>query len=292
MLRNDHAFFLSLLAALAMVLAGCGGGKITESRAKNGTGTAKSGDGSLERVQKAGVLKWGADPSGGAPFVYFDAQDTAKIIGFEMDVMEKFGVHAGYKAEMSKGDWDNLPELLLAKRVDVVVNGYEITEERKQAVAFSEPYYVYEQQLTVRAEDQGKYKSLNDLKGKKIGTLKNAEANNVLKEAGWTKDLIMEHPDSQSPYEDLMLKRTDAVLQESIIAEFYAGKDEKLYNVPKTFNAGHYGVMVRLEDQALLADVNRILRVMKENGELATIYKKWGMWTERQKDIGIKEGAK
>jgi len=299
MLRLNQAVSLSFLAVLALVLAGCGDGKKTELLVKTGAsgktgdaGAAKAGDGSLERVKKAEVLKWGADPSGGAPFVYFDDKDTSKIIGFEMDIMEKLATHAGYKSEMSKGDWDNLPDLLLAKRVDVIVNGYEITEERKNAVSFSEPYYVYEQQLTVRAEDKDKYKSLDDLKGKKVGTLKNAEANNVLKEAGWIKDLIMEHPDSQSPYEDLILKRTDAVLQESIIAEFYAGKDQKLYNIPKTFSSGQYGVMVRLEDKALLDNVNRILRVMKENGELAAIYKKWGIWTERQKEIGIKEGAK
>jgi polar amino acid transport system substrate-binding protein len=154
---------------------------------------------------------------------------------------------------------------------------------------FSSPYCVYAQQITVRAEDKDKYKTLADLKGKKIGTLSGAEANNVLKKEGFTEEQITAYDDSNTPYTGLKEKRVDAVLQEDMIADFYAGKDAALYNVPKTFSPGKYGVAFRKEDKALQAEVERALQALKDNGELAEIYKKWKIWNDLQKEIGVKE---
>ena len=85
-------------------------------------------------------------------------------------------------------------------------------------MAFSSPYYLYEQMLTVRVEDKVKYKSLDDLKGQKIGTLSGAEANNVLMRAGFAEDQLSAYEDSSMPYKDLELKRVEAGLQEQMIA--------------------------------------------------------------------------
>ncbi|MFB3893703.1 MAG: transporter substrate-binding domain-containing protein [Phycisphaerae bacterium] len=247
----------------------------------------------LAKVKREGVLKWGADPSGGAPFVFYDPADTKKVIGFEIDVMDKLAAHMGVRHEMVSCDWDALIDNLRAKRTDMVMNGIEVNDARKEQVGFTAPYYIYEQQITVRQEDKETYKSLNDLKGHKIATLKAAEANNVLKQAGFPDDLICPLPDSETPYRELELKRVDAVLQEGIIAAYYASPERasKLYNVPATFSPGKYAVAVRKEDTALLAEIDRALELMKRNGELAEIYKRWGIWNGRQKDVGISEKA-
>ena len=252
------------------------------------TASARAED-TWEKVKKAGVIKWGADPSGGAPYVFFDKKETEKVVGFEMDIMEKLAGHLGVKQELVSGQWDSLIDNLKSKRTDMVMNGLEVNEARQKEVGFSEPYYVYEQQLTVRAADKDKYKSLDDLKGKKIGTLNAAESNNVLKRAGFTEDQIVTHDDSQTPYENLGFKRVDAVMQESIIAAYYAGANEKLFNVPQTFSPGKYAVAVRKDDAALLTEINKALKTMKENGELAAIYKKWNIWTPAQKTVGVEE---
>ena len=252
-----------------------------------GCGDGSSGD-TLANIKKAGVLKWGADAEGGGPFVFRDEKDTNKIIGFEMDMMEKIAGHMGVKAERQQAEWEKLIPALLSKRSDLVMNGFEINEERKKVAAFSQPYYSYEQQLTVRVDDKDKIKSLADLAGKKVGTLANAEANNVLKEKGFKDDQILTSPDSTLPYKNLSDKRVDAVLQESIIASFYAGDASKYHNIPETFGAGLYGIVVRPDDKALLAEADRILALMKENGELAAIYKKWSIWNDKQAALGIK----
>ena len=60
----------------------------------------------------------------------------------------------------------------------------------------------------MRAADKDKYKSLADLKDKKIGILDGTEAGNVLKRAGFTDGpKIRIHPDSKTPYDNLKIKR-------------------------------------------------------------------------------------
>jgi len=251
------------------------------------TGCGSGGGDVLTKIKSAGVIKWGADKDGGAPFVYADKD--GKVVGFEVEIMDKLAGHMGVKHELVVTAWDGLLDNMLAKRSDMVINGIEINDERAKVVAFSSPYYLYEQQLTVRAEDKDKFKSLDDLKGKKIGTLNGAEANNVLTKAGFKADQITGHADSLTPYDNLLVKRVDAVLQESLIAAHYAGQNAKLFNVPQTLSPGRYAVAVRKEDKALLDEINRVLEIMKKNGELAAIYKKWNLLDAKQKDVGVEE---
>jgi polar amino acid transport system substrate-binding protein len=272
-----------LLAASVCFLSGCGGGN-------NSAGSDGKPDGSLERVKKAGVLKWSADASGGAPFVF--EKDNA-VIGFEVEIMEKLAQHMGVKQERQQAEWKALVDHMGSGRSDVAFNGLEANEDRKQAALLSIPYCAYEQQLTVRDEDKDKYKSLDDLKGKRIATLAGAESNNVLKQAGWTEALLQPMDDSSQPYDELANKRAEAVLQESCIAGYYVfnrpAANGKLHNIPKTFSPGNYVGVFRKGDETLRKEVDRVLELMRKNGELAEIYKKWNIWDDSQKKLGIEE---
>ena len=41
----------------------------------------------LKRVKERGVLLWGSDAEGGAPYVFPDPKDPSKLIGFELDIV-------------------------------------------------------------------------------------------------------------------------------------------------------------------------------------------------------------
>jgi polar amino acid transport system substrate-binding protein len=119
------------MISLTLCLAGC--------RQKPPSGAAAGAD-TLAKIRGEGVLRWGADAAGGAPFVFYDPRDPKRVIGFEMDLMEKFAAHMGVKPKMIQADWAALIDNMLAGRSDLVVNGIEINEERAKRVAFSTPY--------------------------------------------------------------------------------------------------------------------------------------------------------
>jgi len=232
-------------------------------------------DRSWDRVREAGVLKWGADPDGGAPFLFFDVNNTDKMLGFELEIMADVASRLGVKYQLVRAQWSFLADDLFAGRSDMVMNGLEIKPERERVMLFSKPYFVYEQQLAVREADKDRYRSLEDLKGKTVAILKGAEAYNVLRRAGWSDDRIDQMQDSQTPYDNLLVKKAEAVLQEDIITQYYAAKRPGLFIVPRTFSPGRYGVAFRKEDRALRDKIDAALDAMKNDGALAAIYRKW-----------------
>ena len=77
--------------------------------------------------QEPKPLRWGTDPTGGAPFVYQDA--VGNYTGFEWDFAAYLAKKLGRTSAMVAGDWSNLPQLLDKDTIDVVLNGYELRKD-------------------------------------------------------------------------------------------------------------------------------------------------------------------
>src|SRR5690242_18107161 len=62
----------------------------------------------LQEIKQRGVLRWGADAEGGAPYVYPDPEKPGRLIGFEVEIAEALAQRLGLKAEMIQNQWDQL----------------------------------------------------------------------------------------------------------------------------------------------------------------------------------------
>ncbi len=133
------------------------------------------------RIVQTGELRWCADTSGGAPYVFPDEKDPKHIIGFEVDLMDAVGQDMGLKPKLVLGPWEELVPMLLRGDCDVVVNGLEITSEREKVIDFSIPYYFFSEQLTGRHGDE-RFTNLKDLHGRRVGTLAASLAESMLKQ--------------------------------------------------------------------------------------------------------------
>jgi polar amino acid transport system permease protein/polar amino acid transport system substrate-binding protein len=134
-------------------------------------------------IKARGVLLWGSDSEGGAPYVFPDPKDPSKLIGFELDIVEAIAKQLGVKAQLVQTAWDSLIPALERGDYDIAMNGREIIPEREKRVLFSRPYYVYTLQLMVR-KDEYRIKNIHDLPGKKVGTLACAVAQDMLTNIG------------------------------------------------------------------------------------------------------------
>src|SRR5262244_2806499 len=126
-------------------------------------------------------LRWGADPSGGAPYVFNDPNHPDQYIGYEKEMVDALAAAMGRKAEFVPSDWETLVSALKRNSFDVIVNGLEPTGDRAQQIAFSNPYYIFQLQLTVRRDDN-RIHSLDDCKNKTVATLGNTAASRLLQE--------------------------------------------------------------------------------------------------------------
>jgi polar amino acid transport system substrate-binding protein len=220
-------------------------------------------------------LRWAADTESGAPLVFQDPKDPANIIGFEKEVIEGVAKRLQRPAVLVHNAWDGLIPGLARGNYDVIINGLEITEERRKEILFSDPYFITFEQLTVR-KDENRIQSLQDCVGHKVGTLKFSLAHEMLLKVPGIE--IVTYESEPTAYEDLKNGRNDAVLLDAPLAVYNAKPNPALKLVGKPIGSILYGIGVRKSEPELLNAINRALGEMVKSGELHRIYDRYNIW--------------
>ena len=233
----------------------------------------------LQSIRQRGVLTWGADAEGGAPYVFSDPQDPRRLTGFEYDLAEALAAKLGVKARMLQNSWDGLVPALERGNFDVILNGMEITDEHRQQIAMTRPYYAYAQQIVVRKETMGVTR-LEQLRGKAVGILAASVAQRLLEKMGGV-DLRI-YPGNVESFRDLNNHRIEAVLLDLPIAIYYLTKEPNLKASGDPFAIGYYGIGVRKQDASLLLALNQAVDALRADGTLERIYSQYHLWDARQ----------
>ena len=121
-------------------------------------------DNSLKKVLEKGQFVLGLDDSF-PPMGYRD--ENGEIVGFDIDVAKEVCKRLGVELVTQPIDWTAKEQELQTGNIDCIWNGFTITEERLEAMTFSEPY-VDNAQVAVVKLSSG-FNTLADLKGKIIG---------------------------------------------------------------------------------------------------------------------------
>ena len=85
-----------------------------------------------------GVLVVGIVSDKGLPFAVF--QDN-RLIGFDIELAERFGAYLGKGVKFSDMEFGNLIAAVSAGKIDMIDSTLMITDERKTRIDFSDPYY-------------------------------------------------------------------------------------------------------------------------------------------------------
>ena len=233
----------------------------------------------LQRVQRDGVLKWGADAEGGAPYVFPDPRQPEHLIGFEVEIADALASKLGVRSQTVQNQWDGLVPALQRGNFDIVLNGLEITDEHRQQIALSRPYYVYSQQIITRKDNNG-LTNLPSLKGHAVGTLSGTVAQRIMEQAGGID--VRVYPGQAEPFRDLNNGRIEAVMLDLPIAVYYLTKEPQLKRSGEPFAPGYYGIGMRREDKTLLLAIDKAIAELQADGTLENIYRKWDLWDKNQ----------
>ncbi|MDC0714555.1 ABC transporter substrate-binding protein/permease [Stigmatella sp. ncwal1] len=252
------------------------------------TSCHREADSGLERVRRAGVLRWGADAQGGEPYAMEDPSRPGQYRGFEVELAEALGRELGVRAELVQNDWSNLiPSLERGGSFDVAMNGMEITPSRAGRVLFTRPYYLFNLLLMARRDDAS-VSGLESLKGRRVGTLANSLAWELLLGSGAQ---AIPYEGVEEPYIDLEQGRLDAVLMDDLIAQRYGMPKKALWGVGDV-GQGYYAIAVRRGEEDLRQALDEALGRIARSGELRAILSRWRIdnaaqqrmveWTEAQ----------
>jgi polar amino acid transport system substrate-binding protein len=185
--------------------------------------------------------------------------------------------------------------MLSARKVDLIMNGYEFTPERLDVMDATIPYYVYALQLMCRKGDDT-FKSWDSLRTNhaKIGVLTGSAAETRMRE--WCHDgdgsgaekacEVINYDGNTDTMREVETGKLDATLEDSPIASFYAPRFPGLTMVEEPRYPGYYVIYVRKGDTTLVQALNEAIVLMVRNGDLETIYNKYGIWDKNQQELG------
>lgn len=258
------------------------------------TGVSRVGAACLALLTVAGAhapsaqapLRWGGDAEGGAPFVEADPSDPQRVVGFDAEIAALIAGELGSEPQFVQSTFTTLDQSVVRGDFDIALSGIEDTPARRAAVAVSVPYYRFHEVLTVRAADRDRYRTLADLRGRRVATLGGTIAYDILLEAERTHGITaVSYDDDVHPYTDLLNGRADAVLLDHVLAERAMRRHEGLVTQPDPVATGHYVVIASPENTPLRDQVDDILRQAMADGRLEQIFRKWGVWNEDQRAL-------
>jgi polar amino acid transport system substrate-binding protein len=229
------------------------------------------------------VLRWGGDAEGGAPFVEADPADPSRVRGFDVEVAETIARGLGRKPRFVQVAFSSIDASVARGDFDIGMSGVEDTPGRRAMLATTVPYFLFREVLAVRQADAGRYRSLSDLRGRRIGTLGGTIAYEVLlanrSRFGF---FAISYDDDVHPYTDLAEGRLDAVLLDHIIAARALKRTPGLAIRPEAVAEGRYVGVLAKGNTDLRNRINRVLAQAMRDGTLEKIYRKWGIWDDSQ----------
>ncbi|HVY40920.1 MAG TPA: ABC transporter substrate-binding protein/permease [Polyangia bacterium] len=237
----------------------------------------------LASVRARGTLRWGADEQGGEPYAYEDRARGGALVGFEVDLADALARALGVRAVFVQNDWSTLIPSLERGGFDVALNGIEVTPARAARVAFTRPYYLFSERLVARRGDS-RVRDLASLRGRRVGTLANTQAWDLLREAG---AVAVPYEGVDEPFVDLEHGRTDAVLLDDIIVARYVGRHPSLATVGDVAD-GRYAIALRPADESLRAALDRALGELIASGEWRRTLGRWGLDNPRQAGLALR----
>ena len=235
-------------------------------------------------LQAQQILRWGGDAEGGAPFVEADPDDPSVVRGFDVEVAEAIAKGMGRKPLFVQVAFASIDQSVARGDFDIGMSGVEDTPARRAALATTIPYYQFTETITVREEDKARFRSLAELRGRRVGTLGGTIAYEELLAAEKAHGIVaVSYDDDVHPYKDLRAGRLDAVLLDNIIAMRAMRRTPGLhthYDVPVA--TGYYVAVLAPANAKLRDEVDAILRQAMRDGTLERIYRKWEIWDEHQ----------
>lgn len=203
-----------------------------------------------------------------------------EIVGFDIDLAKEVAKRLGREVEFKAIDWNSKEAELKSGRVDILWNGLDITDKRKENMLFSEPYMDNRQIVFVAKNGKVAVAGEADLAGKTIGTQSGGTNEEYFENKPELKASMKEvkyYPDYINAFMDLENGRLDAVVGDEIIGRYYISKHPDEIQAIDTVigTVSQFGIAFRKDDQKLRDEVQKVFDEMKADGTVAKISEKW-----------------
>ena len=258
--------FIGLFLVLSLMtglLAGCNAAPKTDSAASGGL---------LSSIKSKGKIVFAMEGQW-APWTYHD--ESGELVGYDTEVGKAIAEKIGVEAEFVEGEWDGLFAGLDGGRYDAIINGVEITDERREKYDFTTPYAYIRTALVVK-DDNEDIKTFEDLKGKKTSNSLGSTYADMAASYG----AEVQNVDTLSETIDMLLSgRVDATLNAEVSFFDYLKEhpDAAIKTVALTEEASEVSIPLRNggECDSLKAEIDKAIEELAAEGKLTELSNKY-----------------
>ena len=203
--------------------------------------------------------------------------ENKNVVGYSIDYLKAVAKEAGLNVEFRNTAWDGIFAALASNQVDVIAASVSITDKRKKAMLFTDPYYELHQAVVLPLGKE--IKSLEELAGKKVGGQIGTSAMVQTIPASKVKMIVKTYDEVGLAFEDLAKGNLDAVMCDDPVAKYYANTKEeyrdKFHIALVTGDPEYYGFALRKNDKELAEKLNAGIKAVREKGIEDQINEKW-----------------
>ncbi len=265
----------TMMCSMAIGFAGCGGSgeaSKTETTAPAETKAASTADSATKdsaNTGENGELHMATN----AFFEPYEYYENDKIVGIDAEIAEAICDKLGYTLVIDDMDFDSIITAVQSGKADFGMAGMTVTEERKQAIDFTDTYTNAVQVIIVK-EGSDKVKTKDDLKTAVIGV-----------QMGTTGDIYVSDYEADGATIERFNKGADAVLAlaqgkvDAVVidnepAKAFVAQNEGLVILDEPFENEEYAICVA-KGSELTEKINGALAALKEEGKVDEIINKY-----------------
>jgi len=212
-----------------------------------------------------------------AEYPPFEFKENDQFVGVDMDLVRALAEKMGMKYEIIDMDFDALIPSLTSNKIDLAISAITITEERMQQVDFSLPYYIANQVIIARQDNQIKIEKLEDITKYKVGAQNGTTGQifvqeNLVDKKLMDKNNLRKYSTNIEAITDMLNGNVDFVIIDDSAAQGY-GKLKPLQIVFKIETNEEYGIALQKES-IYKEKINAALDELIQSGEVVNIIAK------------------
>ncbi|MFM0283972.1 cystine ABC transporter substrate-binding protein [Paraburkholderia sediminicola] len=235
------------------------------------TAVTAHADDLLDQVKQRGTLRIGLEGT----FPPFNSKaPSGELVGYDVDIAKAVAAKLGVKPEFVTTEWSGIIAGLQANKFDVIVNQVGITDARKQVLDFSPAYTYSAAQLIQRKDDTRQFKSLDDLKGKKLGVGLGTNYMDMAKSVPGID--VKTYPGAPEYLRDLAAGRLDAALNDRLMLAYLMKNSQLPLRTGATLAAGNpSGIPFKKGNPKFAKAIDDAMTQLEADGTFSKISDKW-----------------
>ena len=222
---------------------------------------------SLDEVKEAGKLVVATSPD----FPPFESLEGGKVVGIEVDIMEKVCKELGVELEIVQMDFDSVLAGIQSAKYDCGMSGITVTDDRKENMLFTTPYYNAAQVIVVKEGSDIKGKA--DLKDKTVSVQTGTTAEQGCNDEGIAVKPFNANADAKTA---LTTGKVDAWVVDNLTAIQMVEEGDGLVILDENMTDEPYAFSFAFGSEDLVEEIDKILKGYIADGTIEEIFESYG----------------